>query len=355
MRVVVVGGGVIGLCCAYALRRAGAEVALVERDRFGQAASLGNAGWVTPSLSSPLPAPGVPAQALRWMLKPDSPLLIRLRAQPSFVRWCWRFWRSCSPASHRSGLEATLALNARTLGLFDELRAAGVEFEMHSTGLLFACLSEHGLEEYRAMFEDLQSAGYEDEVEVLDRDAIHELEPALADAVVGGLYARTERFVRPESLVKGLVEHLRQEGVELIEQREVLRLVPNSDGAGQWRVETSDGELAAGDVVVAGGVWSAGLLAGLGVRIPLEAAKGYSVTSVGSGTRPLHALYLTEAKVGCSPFKDAVRLAGTLELAGIDLSLNQRRIAAIVRAASVYLRDWRPEDLRASSGRAFAR
>jgi D-amino-acid dehydrogenase len=110
-------------------------------------------------------------------------------------------------------------------------------------------------------------------------------------------------------------------------------------------LETREGEFAAEQVVVANGVWSAGLLAGLGVHIPLEAAKGYSVTAVGSGTRPRHALYLTEARVGCSPFKEAVRLAGTLELAGIDLSLNERRVAAIVRAASAYLRDWRPEDL----------
>lgn len=346
MKVVVVGGGVIGLCCAHALRRSGADVALVERGEVGHATSLGNAGWVTPSLSAPLAAPGVMAQALRWMAKPDSPLLVRPRLQPSFLRWCWHFWRSCSPSRYQAGLRATLALNLRTLELFDELRAQGVEFEMHSGGLLFAALSEDTLGHYGTMFDDLRAAGYDDPVETLDRETVHALEPALAAGVVGGFHARTDRFVRPESLTEGLAAHLRRNGVELLEQAEVLDLAPAGGGEPSWRVVTGRGELRADRVVVAAGIWSRPLLSRLGVSLPLEAAKGYSVTAVGRGARPAHALYLTEAKVGCSPFADAVRLAGTLELTGIDLSLNRGRIDAITRAASSYLRDWRPDDVR---------
>jgi D-amino-acid dehydrogenase len=152
--------------------------------------------------------------------------------------------------------------------------------------------------------------------------------------------------VRPESLIDGLVAYLRGASVELIEQAEVNALVPRRGGGSGWKVMTTEAEIQADRVVVACGVWSSALLAKLGVRIPLEAAKGYSVTATGSGTRPLHALYLTEAKVGCSPFAGGVRLAGTLELTGIDLSLNRRRLDAILRAASVYLRDWSPQGLQ---------
>ena len=105
--VIVIGGGVIGLCCANALRQAGADVTVLERGTVGQGASLGNAGWITPSLSAPLAAPGVTAQALRWMLKSDSPLLVKPRLQPAFLRWCWRFWRSCSRPRYEAGLRAT--------------------------------------------------------------------------------------------------------------------------------------------------------------------------------------------------------------------------------------------------------
>jgi D-amino-acid dehydrogenase len=127
--------------------------------------------------------------------------------------------------------------------------------------------------------------------------------------------------------------------VSLLENNEVRGL----SRRGRWRVRTSVEELEADGVVIAAGAWTGRLLAPLGVGIRLEAAKGYSVTAIGRGTRPRHALYMLEAKVGCSPFQGAVRLAGTLELAGIDLSLNRRRIGAVVRTASTYLRDWQPE------------
>jgi D-amino-acid dehydrogenase len=340
MKVVVIGGGVIGLCAAHALAQAGAEVTVVERDRCGQAASLGNAGWVAPVLSAPLPAPKVMGQSLRWMLKPDSPLLIRPRLSPSFMAWCWRFWRNSSPRPHRAGLEAILALNRQTLELFDELQANGVEFEMHSTGLVFVGLTEKVLSEELRVFSELQQAGYAGETESLDRKALDVFEPALSDAVAGGLHAKQERYVQPETFTRGLVDRLARIGVRLLEDSEVRGL----SRRGRWRVRTSDEEeLGADRVIVAAGAWTGQLLAPLGVRIPLEAAKGYSVTAIGRGTRPRHALYMLEAKVGCSPFQGAVRLAGTLELAGIDLSLNRRRIAAVVRAASTYLRDWQPE------------
>src|SRR3954452_17198087 len=109
MRTVVVGGGVIGLATAWSLARRGADVTVVERHRCGEATSAGNAGWVTPGLSAPIPAPGVMRQALRWMLDRDSPLLVRPRVSRSFLSWSWRFARACRPGPHAAGTAATLA------------------------------------------------------------------------------------------------------------------------------------------------------------------------------------------------------------------------------------------------------
>jgi D-amino-acid dehydrogenase len=339
MRVLVVGGGVIGLCTAYSLRRAGAEVVVVERDRCGQATSRGNAGWVTPGLSAPLPAPGVIPRSLLWMAKPDSPLLIRPRLRPGFLLWCWRFARSCSRARHRAGLEATLALNARTLELYDRMRADGVEFEMHADGLVFAALSERELAHEEAALDELRRAGYRGSTQTLDGDRLRALEPALSERVRGGFYAPAERHVRPETLMRGLAEALRRAGVETVEGAAVEGVERRNGG---WRVRTPGRDLSAERVVVCAGVWSRSLLERLGVRLALEAAKGYSVTAAANGLRPRHPLYLLEAKLGCSPFEGAVRLAGTLELAGLELSLNRRRLEAITRAAASYLREWTP-------------
>src|SRR5262249_39837142 len=147
MKVAVVGGGVIGLACAWYLRKGGAEVVVLERDAVGMATSRGNAGWVTPGLSNPLPAPGVTSQALRWMLRPDSPFLLRPRLDAGFAVWLWRFWRSCGRERYVAGMRAMLGLNARTLELYDGLAAEGIDFEMHSDGLLFLFLDERGVEE----------------------------------------------------------------------------------------------------------------------------------------------------------------------------------------------------------------
>ena len=350
MSVAVVGGGVIGLSVAWSLARRGASVVVVERDRCGSGASAGNAGWVTPGLSAPVPAPGVMRQAARWMLDADSPLLVRPRIDLDFLRWSVRFARSCRPAAHRSGTAATLALARETTDHFDLLRTEGVEFEMHADGLLYLVRDERALDAWLDGYDELADLGFDGHVTPLDRAALVAAEPAVGPGVAAGLLARRERHVRPETLTRGLVEDLRRRGVRIEEEAAVQGLrAPGSNGhGGTWRVETAGGAVDVDRVVVAAGVWSRELLRSVGVSIPLEAAKGYSVTATSPGPVPKVPLYLTEAKIGASPFDDgSLRLAGTLELTGIDLGINARRIEAVVRGAQEYLRAWQPVGGRA--------
>ena len=334
LRVAVVGGGVIGLCSAYALARRGAAVTVIDRDRCGASTSSGNAGWVTPGLAAPVPAPGVVRQALRWMLDPESPFLVRPRLDPAFLAWGIRFWRAGSATRHRAGLRATLDLARPTTELFDALEADGVDFEMHRDGLLYLVRSAGAVESWRAMYDELAALGFDGQVELLDRDGVRALEPGVAGSVEAGLIARLERHVRPESLMSGLRRALLGHGVRIEEGAEVTELIALRDG---WRIRTAAGAIDADRVVVAAGVWSRELLAPLGLRLPLEAAKGYSITAPAGGGGPRHPLYLTEIKVGVSPFEGAVRLAGTLELAGLDLGVDHRRVRALARHTGDYL------------------
>jgi D-amino-acid dehydrogenase len=346
VNVVVVGGGVIGLATAWSLARRGAGVTLVERGRCGEGASWGNTGWVTPGLSAPIPAPGVMRQAARWMLDGDSPLLVRPRPSLDFLRWSVRFARSCRAAAHREGTAATLALARDTPALFDLLAAEGVEFEMHDDGLLYLVRDEERLEEWLDAYAELDRLGFDGHVTPLDRGALARTEPAVGEGVAAGLLARRERHVRPDTLTAGLARDLRRRGAAVEEGRAVLGLRQRPGDRG-WRVETADGALDADRVVVAAGVWSRDLLESVGVALPLEAAKGYSVTAPAPDPAPRRPLYLTEAKVGASPFADGtLRLAGTLELSGTDLGLNGRRVEAVARSARAYLRDWAPANGR---------
>jgi D-amino-acid dehydrogenase len=318
-----------------------ADVTVLERDRCGHGCTFGNTGWICPALSAPLPAPGVMLTALKGMWRPSSPILIRPFVGASFLRWSWGFWRACTPARYQAGLEATLALGARAVPLFRELREAGVEFELYERGMLVAALTRQGLDEYEEMLGAAQTAGYDGEVHPLDGDGVRELDSAVSDAVVGGLHAPAERYVRPESFARGLAVALRARGAEV---REGVSVDSLNRRNGRWHVATADGTVTTDAVVVAAGAWSGRLLAGI-VDVPLEAAKGYSVTARGEGTVPRHALYLAEAKVGCSTFGDSLRIAGIFDLTGIDSALRRRRLANIVSGSTPYLRDWRPTDV----------
>jgi D-amino-acid dehydrogenase len=327
MKVAVVGGGVVGLSCAFALSRGGADVTVYERGRVGEGCSRGNTGWICPALSAPLPAPGVMGGALRGMFHRDSPLLISPLLGPSFLRWSWDFWRACTPERYRAGLEATVALTKSAFADYDELRAAGVEFELHSTGMLVAALTQPGLHEFEAMLNEAVEAGYEGPVRLVSGDEAREIDPALSDAVIGGVHSPSERYVRPESVSRGLADWLRANGETVEENAEI---------------ESVD-EVDADAVVVAAGAWSGRLLDD--AAFPMEAAKGYSITAKSAGSVPRHALYLAEGKVGTSTYGDSLRIAGIFDLTGIDESLKRKRIDAIVRSSAAFLKDWEPEEI----------
>jgi D-amino-acid dehydrogenase len=345
MIVAIIGGGVVGLCCAHRLVGQGAKVVLLERDRCGGGASLGNAGWITPVLSAPLPAPGVLRQAARWMLDPESPLFIRPRLSPELARWCWQFARNTTRSRFLRGMRALIELNRKTLELFDELRESGVEFEMHREGLLIVSLQEDALLDEWRLIGEMKALGYNGRAEILSSGEVRKLEPALGRNVAGGIYAADERHVRPESLTGGLVRWLRNAGVSIREGWAVERLRTSGHG---WSIEGNGERVHVDRVVIAAGVWTRQLLRQLGVPIPLEAAKGYSVTTERERPQLRIPVMLHEAKVGCSPFEGSFRLAGTLELAGDDLALNPRRVGAIVKAASQYLEGYRPSSAAAA-------
>jgi D-amino-acid dehydrogenase len=281
-------------------------------------------------------------EGLRQLVTGGDAFVLRPSLDPSYARWLWRFWRSCSDERFAAGVRALLALNRRTLELFDAYRDAGIEFEMVASGLVVAALTHEGLGHYRLIFARLRELGYEGgSVDELDGRQLAELEPALDPAhVAGGLHARVDRFVRPEELTAGLAARLRQEGVEIRDGQELVHLARR---AGGWRLVTSGGEIEADRVVVAAGVATAPILRRLGARDAVVGARGYSVTLPGRGAPPRHALYLAEAKLGLSPYAGGVRIAGVFELGVSDPTAPAGAGEKLLAAARPYLAGWLPE------------
>jgi D-amino-acid dehydrogenase len=340
MRVAVIGGGVVGLCSAFALDRAGCEVVLLERGALGDGASRGNTGWVSPTLATPLASPGTLRMGLRSALDPRGALVIRPALDTSWLRWLNGFRAASSRERFRRGVRALLDLNERTFSELDGYAAAGVEFEMHDGGLLVVARSEKGISWFAPVFEDLVALGFAGGIERLDPAAARAIEPALGDEVRHVVRTTVDRYVRPESLIAGLAAHLRARGASLREHQAVHDLAPL--GARGWAVVAGGERLVVDAVVVATGADAPALLSPFGLRVPIVPAKGYSVTLTGAGTAPSHALYLCEPKIGISGYAGGVRIAGTFELPGRDLKVDPRRLATIVEDALGFLRDFRP-------------
>ncbi|MDQ3953653.1 MAG: FAD-dependent oxidoreductase [Actinomycetota bacterium] len=345
-RAVVIGGGVVGLACAYSLRKRDYEVTIVDAQAPGAGASEGNAGWVTPSLSMPVPAPGIAGQSLRWMLRSDSPLYVKPTLDPRRIAWLVRLLRNCNERCYARGLAATARLNSKTFELFDELEADGIEFEMHRGGLLFCFLDSSNAPHVMSDLKRVAHLGYSPVL--LDGKGVAALEPAIAAEVRAGIYVEQERQVRPESLVTGYVKRLLDEGADVRVATPVTGFERREGKVVAAR--TGDGVIEGDEFVLAAGAHTGRLARTLGCRIPVDAGKGYSLHFEPAPVEITHGLYLYEARVGATSFDGAVRFAGTMEFSGINTDVNRTRVAAIEKAARRYLTGW-TDDAR---GRAWA-
>lgn len=341
--IVVVGGGVIGLTTAFYLRRAGADVTVLERGTVGSGASWGNSGWVAPSFSAPLPGPGMVATALRALARPNGSLYVSPRHLPRLAPWLWRFWRSCSPAKHHAGMRAVATLALPTQRLYDDLAAEGVRFEMRSVGVVHAFTSAERAEIARRKLLPLRDFGCEAPDATLAGEELRELEPALGKAVAAGFIVPNERIVYPSSLLEGLRDRLGEMGATIREHHGISGFVTN--GSVITAVRSGSDAVEMDELVLAAGVWTRRLALQLGIDVSLEAGKGYSFT-ISPATMPSHVLHLFEARVAASPFRAGLRLAGTMELSGMKPDLNRRRVVAVARSAKPYLNGWKDESLR---------
>ncbi|WTP55896.1 FAD-dependent oxidoreductase [Streptomyces phaeochromogenes] len=342
--VVVVGGGVVGLCTAYYLAVAGVPVEVVERRGLGSGVSRGNAGWVCLSHSTPVPAPGVVRYALRSLGRPDSPLYLRPLPDPAFVRWLWRFWRSSTPAAFRRGYAAIAELNQDTFDLFDGLREAGVDTTLTRPGMVHAFLSATEARHHLAVQREMADGRYPMPDDVTTGPGARLLDDALSFRVRAAYLVEGEGVVDPEAFARALGEALAALGVKVHENAEATGF--RSSGGRVTALRTAQGEIPCSAVVVAAGMRSPGLLRALGSPLPLQAGKGYSF-SVDLDPAPRHTLYFGERKAVASPIGGTTRIGGTMELSGNNNRLDWRRIVAVALASRHYLGRWfdDPDDL----------
>ncbi|MFN4180019.1 MAG: NAD(P)/FAD-dependent oxidoreductase [Armatimonadota bacterium] len=331
--VLVIGGGIIGVCAAYYLAERGVKVTLVERDEICSGASYANAGLVVPSHSVPISAPGIVAKGLKWLLNPESPLYIRFRLDIDLLVWLWKFWSSCTEEHVRRSLPLLIGLQNESCNLFEQFASEGLSFGFQRKGTMTVFNSQQAFEEGIKEAELLKEHGLSSEI--LTAEKAREKEPLLSEKIAGGIYFPGDAHLDPADFVISLASQAAQKGVNILTRTEVIEL--KSSGRRVISVRTTKGELRADTVVLAAGAWSPTLTRNLGIKLPIQPAKGYSITIQNPERVPSLPLMLSEVRVAVTPLNGRLRLGGTLELAGLDLSINQRRVDAIRRGASQYL------------------
>ena len=332
MHVVVIGGGVIGVCCAYYLAKRGARVSVLERDEIGRGASYGNAGTIAPG-HAPINKPGRIRQALKSLFHPVSPLYVAPRFDAAFAQWLWLFSRSCTPRHLEASMDVLGPLGHTTSRLFDELiEQEKLDCGYRREGYYEVYRTARALEAAKRDAGLISRYGYHPEI--LAGRELREQEPALNREILGGIFYPEAATLNPHRFVVELARRASCRGATFHSRIEVARILTRS-GLVQG-IQTTNGESFEADaVVVAAGASSTPLLQKLGLIFPLQPAKGYHQDRViGKGTPALrHACVLGENFVFCTPMDGFVRFAGTLEFSGLNHEIRRPRLEQLTNAA----------------------
>ncbi|WP_428821321.1 NAD(P)/FAD-dependent oxidoreductase [Microbulbifer sp. MCCC 1A16149] len=333
--VVVIGGGIVGAAIAEQLQSRGHRVFLVDRDTPGNGCSYGNAGHFATDVVFPLANMQTILALPKMLADPLGPLSIRWQYLPKMLPWLMRFALAALPGNVRRSCDNLRALNSRSIDSYNRLLTR-LELQdlMTRKGALTIYESQQSEKKNRATVEQLRGFGVE--IESLDRAEIRDLEPALGENIAGGLFfPKTAHTVNPFRLVQSLVSRFCDQGGVFLQQN-VTDAHTLSDGT--TRVVLADGSaLRAQKVILAAGAWSRPLARQLGFSVPLDTERGYHLMLPEPGCTLSRPMVSFERSFVMTPMEEGVRLAGTVELAGLEAPADNRRADILFQHAQSIL------------------
>ncbi len=339
MRVLVLGGGVVGTASAWFLRDAGHDVTVFERQPgVALETSFANGGQVSVSHSEPWANPAAPWKVLKWLRLDDAPLLFRI--QPDVRQWLWglAFLYECLPHRTAQNIRRLVALGLHSRRTLAELRESlRLNYDRRGAGILHFYTDGRDFEASKRSTALMCELGCDRRT--LTADEAVELEPALKtirSQIAGADHCAEDESGDAHQFTVQLAERARSAGVQFLFSTTVTRLITaggrvtavEAIGADGWPVRHSTDA-----VVVALGVQSVSVLSPLGLRPKIYPAKGYSATFdiVDSAAAPSVSLTDDEYKLVFTRLGDRLRVAGTAELSGYGRELNAVRCEALTR------------------------
>lgn len=332
-RIIIIGGGIAGLSSAYYLNKSGHQVTVIDKSDITSGASFVNAGYITPSHIIPLASPGMIVKGIKWMFNSASPFYMKPRWDPDFFRWSWYFYKSSTPVKVAKAIPVIKDINILSRSLFEDIYASGDlgEFQLERKGLLMLYKTDKAGEDELEVAQKASFLGLE--VKALDLAELKKLEPNVKLDVKGVIHYECDRHTTPTEFMPKMVKYLRNAGVDLKTNEEVLEI--SISGSRITEIRTSKASYNADEVVLAAGSWSSKISKQMKVKLPLQAGKGYSI-NVKKPTGISIPAVLMEAKAAVTPMQGFTRFAGTMEFSGINDSIRKERVEAIAKAAKSY-------------------
>lgn len=334
--IAIIGGGIVGLCSAYYLQKEGHQVTVFDKSDISHGASFVNAGILTPSHIIPLASPGMIAKGIKWMFNASSPFYFKPRFDLEFLKWAWYFHRSSTKLKVEKAIPVIKEVNLLSRDLFEGVKASGDlgDFQLERKGLLMMYKTDAAGEEEMKVAE--RAKQLELEVQLLDKQQLHAIEPNVEIAAKGAIHYQCDGHATPTEFIPKMVKYLTQNDVIIKTNEEVLDINVSSQKINE--IVTSKGAYKTEEIVLAAGSWSGLLSKKLNIRLPIQAGKGYAINV----QRPIGIsipAILLEAKVAVTPMRGFTRFAGTMEFSGINSLIQKERVEAIAKAAKSFYPD----------------
>ena len=329
-QVVVIGGGIIGLCSAYYLQKEGHQVTIVDQSNMDGGASYVNAGYISPSHIIPLSAPGVMKQGLKWMFNPASPLYIKPRLDMDLLKWAWAFNKSCNANHVAKAIPIIKDIAVLSHELYHDIKSEEkFTFHLEDKGLLMLCQTEKKLKGEMELVKKANDIGLE--ANMVDYDGLKKLEPNIEINAIGAAFFKCDSHSTPYEFMKEMTTYLLSKGVTIFANERVENLTTNNGSI--VSVTTNNQSLKADEFVLAAGAWTPFLTKKLRLKLLMQAGKGYRINTTRSTGITIPAI-LVESKAAITPMHGFTRFAGTMEIAGINHNINKVRVDAIANAVT---------------------
>ncbi|PUB34768.1 D-amino-acid dehydrogenase [Elizabethkingia sp. YR214] len=338
-KALVIGAGIAGLSSAYYLLQKGWQVEILEQNDLSNNCSYGNAGMLVPSHFTPLAAPGVIAQGIRWMFNSKSPFYVKPTISSKLISWGLQFLKHSNQKHVDASAAAIRDLNLASSALYNELaKTDGFNFELNQNGILMLYKTEKVAEEEAELAHAARELGLE--IEILDQKEIQELEPNINLDVIGGVNYKCDGHLNPMKLMSQLISYLKNKDVVFHTQHRVSGFEISGN---KINAVIANGIKFTGDqIIMTGGSFLPELAQKAGIKIQLMPGKGYSFihTPDDPKSKLEHAALLLEARVAVTPMGGKIRFGGTMELAQHQHKINMNRVEGIVASIPKYMPDF---------------